>query len=175
MRVFDRRALGTALGLAFVLGSVTAVASETPSGLAEMRALGRCAGCVLENDDYSGHRLTSIALRDATLTDVRLEGAQLNLAVFENTILTRVSFAGANLSGASFVGAQLIDVSFEGANLRGAVFEGARLERTQLDAAHLCNTQTPADEMDNSDCDATWESPAAHPRPVNASPEGIGQ
>ena len=140
-----------------------------------MRALGRCSGCVIENDDYRGNRLTSIDLRDATLTDVRLEGTQLNLAVFENAVLTRVSFVGANLSGAIFVGAQLIDVSFEGANLRGAVFEGARLERTRLDTAHLCNTQTPADEMDNSDCDAIWESPAANPRPGNASPKGIGQ
>lgn len=163
-----------ALGLVAVCGGAFSAASETPIGSADMRALGRCSGCALENRDFGGHRLTSIDLSDANLTDLRFEGAQLSLAVFENAILTRVSFAGANLSGAIFVGAQLTDVSFEGANLRGAVFEGARLERTTLDAAHLCNTQTPADEMDNSDCGATWQSPAARSRQDNGSPRGFG-
>lgn len=136
-----------------LLVSTLPVASESPDGSGNMRALGRCEGCVFDGRDFSRQTLTGIDLSEADLQNVTFDMSRLNLAVFENAVLSNVSFAGANLRGTNFVGARLSDVSFEGADLRGAVFEGASLERTSLDEALLCNTQTPSDRMDNSDCD----------------------
>lgn len=123
--------------------------ADTP---AEMRALGRCQGCVVENTSFAGARLMGVDLGEAQISDVVFEAARLSIAVFDGAVLDGVSFRNADLRGASFVGARLNGVSFEGADLKGAVFEGAVLERTELDPALLCNTQMPDDQMDNSDC-----------------------
>ncbi|MBL3704643.1 pentapeptide repeat-containing protein [Sulfitobacter sp. BDSS02] len=119
----------------------------------DVRALGRCAECVLQQNDFSGRNLMGIDFTSADLKLIKFDGSNMNLAVFENAVLTNTSFAGVNLRGASFVGARLINVSLKEADLQGAVFDGAILEGTDLDAARLCNTQTASDEIDNSDCD----------------------
>lgn len=118
----------------------------------EIRALGNCSECVLENADYSGDRLIGLDLEDARLSDVSFAGAKLSIAVFDGAVLERVSFAGTDLRGASFVRALLIDVDFNDADLAGAVFDDAILQRTDLSSARRCNTQTPSDEMDNANC-----------------------
>ena len=172
MKVIPKVPPGIVLALLLLSQNAPSATADTPVGSDRMRPLGQCSGCVIENHDFNGQRLTGIDLSDAALSNVALDGAQLNLAILEDAVLTRVSFAGANLSGTIFVGARLTDVSFEGANLQGAVFEGAILERTTLDGAHLCNTQTPADALDNSDCERSWEDPGRRSIHHSASPKG---
>lgn len=144
-----------ALMFAFVLALASGVAAhaqeEDRSG--DVKALGNCEGCVFENKDFSGQRLTGIDLSTAQLSNVILDNAALNIAVFDGAILRDVSFVGSNLKGASFVGARLENVIFDNANLTAAVFDDAILDGTDLQAAVLCNTQIPGDLMDRSDCE----------------------
>ena len=137
----------------FLTGSPPALAEETDRSK-DVRALGRCAGCVLQLSDFSGRNLMGIDFTSAHLNSVKFDGSNMNLAVFENAVLRGTSFASVNLRGANFVGARLTEVSFEEADLKGAVFDGAILEVTDLDPTILCNTQTASDEIDNYDCAA---------------------
>lgn len=171
IKPFPHLLLGLA-GLSALFACAHPARSQTADATAEMRALGRCSGCVLQDRDFSGRRLTSLDLSDARLQDIAFDTAKLNLAIFENAILTRVSFEGADLSGANFAGARLNDVSFAGSNLRGAVFDNAQLSRSSLDHAYRCNTQTAGDSLDNTHCSETWDKFLARACPERFRAEG---
>lgn len=160
------------VGLAALVACAHSARSQTADASAEMRALGRCSGCVFEDREFSGQRLTSLNLSDASLQDIVFDGAKLNLAVFENATLIRVSFKGADLSGVSFAGARLSDVSFAGANLRGAVFDNAQLTRSSIDEAYRCNTQTERHIMDGTHCGETWDRFLTRACPARLGAEG---
>lgn len=141
-----------ALAFSKVLVIVAHAGMAQESAPAEMRMMGQCEGCVINEARYEAARLTGIQLSESQISDVAFDGASLSISVFDGARLTNVSFNGANLRGASFVDAILVNVSFKDADLQAAVFEGATLEQTDLSTGRLCKTQMPNDAMDNSGC-----------------------
>ncbi len=118
----------------------------------QLRSLGKCLGCTLEELDLSGQKLTAIDLSESTIRDVDFSEARLNIALFDNATLENVSFKSADLTGASFSGARLINVSFDNADLKAAVFENVILESTNLEAGILCMTQMPNEMSNSTEC-----------------------
>ena len=100
--------------------------------------------------DLRGRDLSTVALRNRTLTR-----ALLNAANMRNTDLT-----GANLRGALLVGTKLTDATLNGADLRGANLSQARLPGADLREADLRGTRgLETANLDGAVADATTRWP----------------
>lgn len=148
-----RNTLGAAIMSTLILASPFAALAQDSDRLGDIKALGNCAGCTFDAQDFSDRSLMGLDLEGARLSGIAFDRAALSIAIFDGATLEDVTFTDANLRGASFVGARLTNVRFDRADLRGAVFEGAILNGTDLETGLLCNTQLPDDMMDNSECD----------------------
>jgi uncharacterized protein YjbI with pentapeptide repeats len=84
------------------------------------------------------------------LSEVHLEGANLNRAHLEGAYLRAVHFEGARLIGAHLEKAQLIVARLQGANLGSAHLEQAILITAHLEGAHLHATHLEGAELFNA-------------------------
>ena len=144
---------GSAIASAMLLIIPGLAAAQTASNSDQLRMLGQCNGCIFEDLDLSGRKMTGVDLSDSTFRNVDFTGAGLGIAIFDNAVLENVSFEGADLGGASFTDATLKNVSFDRSDLTGAVFDDVILKDTDLQSGMQCNTQMQDGLMDNSDCD----------------------
>ncbi len=142
--------LGIFSGLALLVANMGA--AQEVAVPEQLRMMGQCSGCVIEDLDLSGSRLTGINLKESTIRNVDFSNAALGIAIFDSATLENVNFGSANLTGASFSDARLINVTFDNANLKAAVFEDAILEDTDLAAGITCNTQVADETTDSTEC-----------------------
>ena len=81
--------------------------------------------------------MTGIALSEATLRDVTLEGCRIDLASFAFSQLQRVTFEDCVLQQTNFLEAQLDEVRFHHCDLSSCDFRGARLKRCEFRRSDL--------------------------------------
>jgi len=93
------------------------------------------AGANLSGADLRGANLTNASMREAFLSDTKLDGA----------VLRNADLDGANLSAASLVDADLANANLEGANLERAQAHGAHFSHAVLTDARLGKAELGAD------------------------------
>ena len=99
------------------------------SRLIETRA---CAGCELQNSDFSGMDLSGVDLSGAILNGSKLHQTNLRGANLQGASLLNIKLSETALSGADLRNADLSDIDidhvFEYVEIIGTQFEGARFK-----------------------------------------------
>lgn len=91
----------------------------------------------LHQADMAGVIATGASFREANLSSVRTEHAEMAYADLTGATVAGSDFLGANLRGVSFSAGNLRGTSFRGANLAGAVLRGANVGTTRWENARV--------------------------------------
>ena len=126
----------TLLALCFLTLSVPTFAF-TQSALKNLEEHGSCSGCDLTDIKLQGWDLNGANLYNSNLTGADLTRAKLNNARLDGTTLKEASFYGAELKAAVLNGANLTGATFDQAKMQEAKLMGAHFERTSFKHANM--------------------------------------
>jgi uncharacterized protein YjbI with pentapeptide repeats len=126
----------TVLVLCFLTLSVPSF-SFTQSALKNLEKHGSCSGCDLTDIQLQGWDLNGANLQNSDLSGADLSRAKLNGARLDGAHLGEASFYGAELKGAVLNGANLTGAEFDGAKMQKAKLIQAYFEMTSFENAHM--------------------------------------